>query len=91
MRIAIPTKRKMLHPNSQEFRFRNALKKQAAINLLIGHLNCDHRVNRCLYKGADSDTVNVVCATESWEAKKIVHLHRKKEERQNQKDVKKAA
>ena len=90
-RIAIPKKGKTPHPNSKESWFRAALKKRAAIEPVIGHLKSDHRMDRCRYKGADGDTVNVVWATVSWNTKKIVHLHRKKEERRNQREIKKAA
>jgi IS5 family transposase len=90
-RLAIPKKGKTPHPNSKEPWFRNALKKRAAIEPVIGHLKCDHRMDRCRYKGADGDTVNVVWATVSWNTKKVVHLHRKKEERRNQREIKRAA
>ena len=90
-RIAIPRKGKTPHPSSTESWFRAALKKRAAIEPVIGHLKSDHRMDRCRYKGADGDTVNVVWATVSWNTKKIVHLHRKKEERRNQREIKKAA
>ena len=90
-RLAIPKKGKTPHPNSKESWFRKALKKRAAIEPVIGHLKCDHRMDRCRYKGADGDTINVVWATVSWNTKKIVHLHRKKEERRNQRKIKRAA
>lgn len=90
-RMAIPKKGKTPHPNSKEPWFRKALKKRAAIEPVIGHLKCDHRMDRCRYKGADGDTINVVWATVSWNTKKIVHLHRKKEERRNQREIKRAA
>ena len=90
-RMAIPKKGKTPHPNSTESWFRNALKKRAAIEPVIGHLKCDHRMDRCRYKGGDGDTVNVVWATVSWNTKKIVHLHRKKEERQAARRMKRAA
>jgi IS5 family transposase len=69
-RLAIPKKGKTPHPNSKEPWFRNALKKRAAIEPVIGHLKCDHRMDRCRYKGADGDTVNVVWATVPWNTKK---------------------
>ena len=39
-------------------------------------------MNRCRYKGASGDTVNVVWATLAWNTKKVVHLHQQKEEKQ---------
>jgi len=90
-RMAIPKKGKTPHPNSTESWFRTALKRRAAIEPVIGHLKCDHRMNRCRYKGAVGDTVNVVWATVSWNTKKIVHLHRKREEKQAARRMKRAA
>jgi IS5 family transposase len=90
-RIAIPKKGKTPHRDSEKSWFRKALKKRATIEPVIGHLKCDHRMDRCRYKGADGDTANVVWATVSWNTKKIVHLHRKKEERRNQRVKRKAA
>ena len=40
-----------------------------------------HRMNRCRYKGAGGDAVNVVWATLAWNTKKVVYLHRQKEEK----------
>jgi len=90
-RMATPKKGKTPHPNSKEPWFRKALKKRAAIEPVIGHLKCDHRMGRCQYKGADGDTVNVAWATVSWNTKKVVHLHRKKEEKQALRKMKQAA
>jgi IS5 family transposase len=90
-RMAIPKKGKTPHPNSKESWFRNALKKRAAIEPVIGHLKCDHRMDRCRYKGNTGDTVNVVWATLAWNTKKIVHLHRKKEEKRAVREMKRAA
>ena len=41
--------------------------------------------------GAAGDTVNVVWATLAWNTKKIVHLHRQKEEKQTLREMKRAA
>jgi len=90
-RMAIPKKGKKPHPNSNESWFRTALKKRAAIEPVIGHLKSDHRMDRCRYKGADGDTVNVAWATLAWNTKKIVRLHRKKEEKQAERKMKRAA
>jgi IS5 family transposase len=90
-RIAIPKKGKTPHPDSGESWFRKALKKRTAIEPVIGHLKCDHRMDRCRYKGADGDTINVVWATVSWNTKKVVQLYTKREERRNQREIKKAA
>ena len=49
----------------------------------VGHLKNDHRTGRCRYKGKIGDTTNVVWATIAWNTKKIVHLHRLKEEKVN--------
>lgn len=81
-RIAIPRKGKVPHPDSGEHWFRKALKQRVKIEPIIGHLKNDHRMNRCRYKGAAGDTTNVVWATIAWNTKKIVHLHRAKEEKQ---------
>lgn len=90
-RIAIPKKGKTPHPDSKESWFRKALKQRVKIEPIIGHLKCDHRMNRCRYKGAAGDTVNVVWATLAWNTKKIVHLHRQREEKQALREVKRAA
>ena len=90
-RIAIPKKGKTPHPNSKESWFKAVLKKRAAIEPVIGHLKCDHRMSRCRYKGRTGDTINVVWATLAWNTKKIVHLQRKREEKQNQREIKRAA
>jgi len=90
-RIAIPKKGKTPHPDSKESWFRKALKQRVKIEPIIGHLKCDHRMNRCRYKGAAGDTVNVVWATLAWNTKKIVHLCRKREEKQALRDMKWAA
>jgi len=74
-RIAIPKKGKTPHPDSKESWFRKALKQRVKIEPVIGHLKSDHRMNRCRYKGAAGDTVNVVWATLAWNMKKIVQLH----------------
>jgi IS5 family transposase len=90
-RVAIPQKGKTPHPRSKERWFRQALKQRIKIEPVIGHLKCDHRMHRCRYKGAAGDTVNVVLATLAWNTKKIVHLHRKKEEKQTLREMKRAA
>ena len=87
-RIAIPKKGKTPHPNSREAWFKRAVKQRVKIEPIIGHLKCDHRMNRCRYKGAAGDTVNVVWATLAWNTKKIVHLHRQKEEKGALKEMK---
>ncbi len=51
------------------------MKQRVKIEPVIGHLKSDHRMNRCRYKGAAGDTVNVVWATLAWNMKKIVQLH----------------
>jgi len=90
-RVAIPKKGKTPHPDSRESWFRKALKQRVKIEPIIGHLKCDHRMNRCRYKGAAGDTVNVAWATLAWNTKKIVHLHRQKEEKQALREMKRAA
>jgi len=90
-RVAIPKKGKTPHPKSRESWFRKALKQRVKIEPVIGHLKCDHRMNRCRYKGAAGDTVNVAWATLAWNTKKIVHLHRQKEEKQALREMKRAA
>jgi transposase, IS5 family len=90
-RMAIPKKGKTPHPNSEKHWFRRALKQRVKIEPIIGHLKSDHRMNRCRYKGAAGDTVNVVWATLAWNTKKIVYLHRQKEERQVTREMKRAA
>jgi IS5 family transposase len=90
-RIAIPKKGKAPHPDSEASWFRKALKQRVKIEPIIGHLKSDHRMNRCRYKGAAGDTVNVVWATLAWNTKKVVHLHRQKEEKQTLREMKRAA
>ncbi len=90
-RIAIPKKGKRPHPDSEASWFRKALKQRVKIEPIIGHLKSDHRMNRCRYKGAAGDTVNVVWATLAWNTKKMVHLHRQKEEKQTLREMKRAA
>lgn len=77
-RIAIPKKGKTPHPDSKESWFKNALKQRVKIEPIIGHLKSDHRMNRCRYKGAAGDTVNVVWAILAWNMKKIVQLQKQK-------------
>ncbi len=90
-RIAIPKKGKTPHPDSEESWFRKALKQRVKIEPIISHLKSDHRMNRCRYKGAVGDTVNVVWATLAWNTKKVVHLHRQREGKQALKEMKRAA
>ena len=90
-RVAIPKKGKTPHPNSEKSWFRKALKQRARIEPVIGHLKSDHRMNRCRYKGAVGDSVNVGWATLAWNTKKVVHLHRQKEEKQALREMKRAA
>jgi IS5 family transposase len=90
-RVAIPKKGKTPHPDSEESWFKRALKQRAKIEPVIGHLKSDHRMNRCRYKGAVGDTINVVWATLAWNTKKVVHLHRQKEEKQALREMKRAA
>jgi len=80
-RMAIPKKGKLPHPDSKEPWFRRALKQRVKIEPIIGHLKCDHRMNRCRYKGKVGDTVNVIWATLAWNTKKITQLVRVKAER----------
>lgn len=89
--LAIPKKGKTPHPNSDKPWFKKALKQRVKIEPVIGHLKCDHRMNRCRYKGAKGDTVNVAWATLAWNTKKITRLHRQKEEKQAQRQMKRAA
>ena len=90
-RIAVPKKGKTPHPDSKESWFKKALKQRVKIEPIIGHLKTDHRMNRCRYKGAVGDTINVVWATLAWNTKKIVHIHRQKEEKQTLREMKWAA
>ena len=90
-RVAIPKKGKTPHPRSKESWFRKALRQRVKIEPVIGHLKCDHRMNRCRYRGAAGDTVNVVLATLAWNTKKVVHLHRQKEEKQALREMKRTA
>jgi IS5 family transposase len=90
-RIAIPKKGKTPHPDSEESWFRKALKQRIKIEPVISHLKSDHRMNRCRYKGAVGDTVNVVWATLAWNTKKVVHLHRQREKKQASREIKRAA
>ena len=90
-RIAIPKKGKTPHPESRKSWFRKALKQRIKIEPVIGHLKNDHRVGRCRYKGKTGDTTNVVWATIAWNTKKVVHLHRQKEEKQTLREMKRAA
>lgn len=77
-------------PNSDRPCFKNALKQRVKIEPVIGHLKSDHRMNRCRCKGARGDTINVVWATLTWNTKKVTHLHRQKEEKQAQREMKRA-
>jgi len=79
--MAIPKKGKHPHPDSKESWFRKALKQRVKIEPIIGHLKCDHRMNRCRYRGIAGDTVNVVWATLAWNTKKITQLVREKGKR----------
>lgn len=90
-RLIIPKKGKTPHPDSDESWFRKALRQRAKIEPVIGHLKSDHRMNRCRYKGAIGDTINVVWATLAWNTKKIVHLHKLKEEKQALREIRQAA
>lgn len=90
-RVAIPKKGKKPHPDSRKSWFRKALRQRIKIEPVIGHLKNDHRMGRCRYKGKTGDTTNVVWATVAWNTKKIVHLHRQKEEKQTLKEMKRAA
>ena len=90
-RIAIPKKGKTPHPNSKEPWFKSALRQRVKIEPVIGHLKCDHRMNRCRYRGTVGDTINVAWASLAWNTKKIVHLHRKKEKKQALRNMKRAA
>ena len=90
-RIAVPKKGKKPHPDSGESWFKRATKHRVKIEPIIGHLKSDHRMNRCRYKGASGDTVNVVWATLAWNTKKVVHLHQQKEEKQILREMKRAA
>lgn len=80
-RMAIPKKGKHPHPHSKESWFRRALKQRIKIEPVIGHLKCDHRMNRCRYRGKVGDTINVVWATLAWNTKKITQLARARGER----------
>ena len=90
-RMAIPKKGKTPHPDSEESWFRQALKQRVKIEPVISHLKSDHRMNRCRYRGAVGDTVNVVWAILAWNTKKVVHLHRQREEKHALKKMKWAA
>jgi IS5 family transposase len=90
-RMAIPRKGKTPHPDSKESWFRKALKQRVKIEPVIGHLKCDHRMNRCRYKGMAGDTVNVAWATVAWNTKKVVRLHRQREEKLALREMKRAA
>jgi IS5 family transposase len=90
-RMAIPRKGKTPHPDSRESWFRKALKQRIKIEPVIGHLKCDHRMNRCRYKGTAGDTVNVIWATLAWNTKKVVRLHRQREEKQVLREMKRVA
>jgi len=90
-RIAIPKKGKTPHPDSKKPWFKSALRQRVKIEPVIGHLKSDHRMNRCRYKGAVGDTVNVAWASLAWNTKKIIHLHRQKEVKEASRNMKRAA
>ena len=90
-RLIIPKKGKKPHPDSEASWFQKALRQRAKIEPVIGHLKSDHRMNRCRYRGAIGDTINVVWATLAWNTKKIVHLHRLKEAKQTLREISQAA
>jgi IS5 family transposase len=90
-RMAIPKKGKHSHPDSKESWFRKALKQRVKIEPIIGHLKCDHRMNRCRYRGKVGDTINVVWATLAWNTKKITQLARSREEKLNRRSLPLAA
>jgi len=90
-RVAVPKKGKTPHPKSKEPWFKKALKQRVKIEPVIGHLKSDHRMDRCRYKGAAGDTMNVAWTSVAWNTKKIVHLNRRKEEKQALRKMKRAA
>jgi len=79
------------HPDSEKSWFRRALKQRAKTEPVIGHLKSDHRMNRCRSRGAAGDTINVVWETLAWNTKKVIHLHKEKEEKQDIREMKRAA
>jgi len=48
-------------------------------------------MDRYRYKKADGDTDSVIRAIVSWNTKKIVQLHKKREESRNQREIKEVA
>jgi hypothetical protein len=74
--LRFPRRGNIPHPDSKESWFRRPLTQRVEIEPVIGHLDCDRLMNRCGYRGATGDTVNVDWAMLAWNAKKIIRLAR---------------
>ena len=57
----------------QQKKLKQAHKKRAAIEPIIGHLKSDHRLNRNFYKGIIGDNINIMLAAMAFNFKRIIN------------------
>ena len=57
----------------QQKKLKQAHKKRAAIEPIIGHLKSDHRLNRNFYKGIIGDNINIMLAAMAFNFKRMMN------------------
>lgn len=57
----------------QQGKQRNAFKRRAAIEPVIGHLKADHRLSRNFYKGIFGDNINVMLSAAAFNFKRMIN------------------
>ena len=57
---------------------RKLLKRRQAIEPIIGHLNADHRVDRCHLKGSEGDALHVVLCAAGYDISGLLRMIIKK-------------
>lgn len=71
--ILIPSPPKKNLSYYQRKKLREAHKKRAAIEPIIGHLKADHRLNRNFYKGVVGDNINIMLAAAGFNFKRMMN------------------
>lgn len=76
-KIQIPKPFNKRQSQYQQQKLKQAHRKRAAIEPVIGHLKSDHRLNRNFYKGIFGDNINIMMAAAAFNFKRMMNKWKK--------------
>lgn len=76
-KIQIPKPFNKRQSKYQQQKLKQAHRKRAAIEPVIGHLKSDHRLNRNFYKGIFGDNINIMLAAAAFNLKRMMNKWKK--------------